>query len=280
MNGVYRITVAGRTVSRGAEVRLPARLREMWQFRHLLRHLVVRDLKVKYQRSSLGFLWTLLNPLITVAVLIAVFSSVIRIRLDNYWAFLLSGYFVWNAVAAAISGASYVLQEHARLTRSVAFPKEILILASTLSRVFEFAMELVIIIAVLTLGYHHSVPASFLALPLLVVIQVTLTLGLVFPIATLSTLFTDVLHALPALITSLFYLTPVFYPASMVPARFQALYFLNPLAGLVTSYHSVLYEGTLPSATVLLGSVAGALITLGIGYAIFARYQDICGELV
>lgn len=280
MNGVHRLTVGGRTVSRGHGVRFTARVKEMWEFRHLLRHLVVRDLKVKYQRSSLGFLWTFLNPLVTVAVLIAVFSTVIRIQIDSYWAFLLSGYFVWNTIAQVINGSSYVLQEHARLTRSVAFPKEILLLAATCSRLVEFALELTVIVAVLILGFHQTLPVSLIALPLLIVIQVVLMLGLVFAIATLSTLFTDVLHALPVLVTSLFYLTPVFYPASLVPERFHALYFMNPMAGLLTMYHTVLYDGLFPSPTILLGSIAGALVTIVVGYAIFSRYQDVCNELV
>ncbi|MBZ0269471.1 ABC transporter permease [bacterium] len=280
MNGVHRNTVNGRTVSRGHGVTWPKRMRETWEYRHLLRHLVVRDLKVKYKRSSLGFLWTLLNPLLTVAVLVAVFSTVIRIKMDHYWAFLLSGYFVWNMIAQAISGASYVLPEHARLTRSVALPKEILVLSAMMSRVVEFTMEIAIIMLVLVVAFHHAVPAAFVVIPYLLLIQVILALGLAFPIATLCTLFSDVLHALPMLITTLFYLSPVFYSASMVPEAYRALYLANPVAGLLTMYHTVLYEGAFPSTALMLGSAAGALITLGIGYVLFARYQDVCGELV
>lgn len=280
MNGVHRNTVNGRTVTRGHGVGWTRRLAEAWEFRHLLGHLVTRDLKVKYQRSSLGFLWTLLNPLITVAVLVVVFSTVIRIKMENYWAFLLSGYFVWNMLAQAISGASYILAEHARLTRSVALPKEVLVLSATFSRVAEFLLEIAIIMAILGIAYHHALPAAFAVLPYLLLVQVALTLGFAFPIATLSTLFSDVMHALPMMVTTLFYLSPVFYPASLVPEAYRALYLVNPVAGLLTMYHTVLYEGAFPSVSLMLSTGAGSFLLLGIGYAIFARYQDVCGELV
>ena len=100
-------------------------LSEVWRFREFLTSLVVRNLKVKYQRSVLGFIWTLLNPLLTVAVIAAIFSYVVRIEMPQYWAFLLSGYFVWNYVMQTLSSATYVLGEHAQLSRSVAFPKVI-----------------------------------------------------------------------------------------------------------------------------------------------------------
>lgn len=279
-DGVYRISVEGRTVSRGARIPLAQQLAEVWEFRHLTRHLIVRDLKVKYQRSSLGFLWTLLNPLIMVAVLVGVFSVVIRIDLEHYWAFLLSGFFVWNAINQAINGSASLLQENARLTRSIAYPKEVLILASACSRFLEFAVEILIIILALTIFHHQAVPLAFAALPLILLIQLVLIVGLMFPVATLSTLFTDVMHALPVIMTAAFYATPVFYPASLVPEKFKLLYFMNPFASLLTLYHSVLYDGTFPSWKLVLGSSLGAVLALGIGYGIFRRYQDICNELV
>ena len=86
---------------------------EIWSYRDLLRNLVARNLKVKYQRSVLGFLWTLLNPLLTVGVLVMVFTFVVRVQIENYWAFLLSGYFVWNFISQSLNSATFVLAEHA-----------------------------------------------------------------------------------------------------------------------------------------------------------------------
>ncbi|MFH1679555.1 MAG: ABC transporter permease [Candidatus Eisenbacteria bacterium] len=257
-----------------------SRGKEVWDYRFLLRSLVLRDLKVKYKRSVLGFLWTLLNPLLTVAILVAVFRVVIRIPLPHYWAFLLSGYFAWNAVQHMLLSASEILPSHAGLVRSVAFPKEVLLFGAAISRLFELVIEMLLILAVIALVHHQALPPGFLFTPLLLLILLMLTVGLMFPIATASVLFTDVRHTLPIVTTSLFYITPIFYPAEMVPASVRPFYFLNPFAGLITLFHQTIYEGRFPDGLLLLGTAAAAAVLFALGYAVFHRYKDICNELV
>lgn len=280
MAGTHQIRFGNRTVTTGAGATLGGRIDEIAHCRHMLRHIVFRDLMVKYKRSTLGFLWTFLNPLLTIAVLIAVFSVVIRIRIDDYWAFLLSGYFVWNMALQSILASTFALAEHARLTRSVAFPQEVLILSAAASRMIEFLIEFAIILAVLSAAHHHAVPASFLMLPVLLLLQVVLVLGFMFPVATLSTLYTDVQHALPIVMMSLFYLSPVFYQLDMVPETVRPLYLLNPFAGLLTAYHQVLYDGVFPDPKVMLIVAAQAAVLLAAGYRMFYRNEEACAELV
>jgi lipopolysaccharide transport system permease protein len=257
-----------------------SRVAQVWRYRELLRGLIVRNLKVKYQRSMLGFVWTLLNPLMTVAILVVVFSHVVRIALPHYWAFLLSGYFVWNFTLQTLTTGTWIFTEHSRLVRSVAFPSEILVFSAAGSRLLEFLAEISIILAVLVLLHHHAVPASYVLVPALILIQILLTIGLALPIATLSVFYHDVYHALPIALASLFYLSPVFYPASMVPEAFRTLYFLNPLAGLLTLYHTVLYGGQWPSAVLLGGTAAQAALVYALGYAVFHRYASVFAEVV
>ena len=235
---------------------------------------------MKYQRSLLGFVWTLVNPLFTVTVLGVVFSHVVRIPLPDYWAFLLSGYFVWNFMLQTLNTGTYIFAEHSRLTRSVAFPSEILVFGAAGSRLIEFAIEVGLVLAVLAGFHHHAVPASYLVLPLLLAIQLLLVIGLALPIATLSVFYYDVHHALPIALTTLFYLSPVFYPASMVPAAAREIYFLNPVAGLLTLYHDVLYWGRMPSLELLGGMLLAALVIYLAGYALFRRYAAIFPEIV
>ena len=149
-------------------------LTELWSFRELLRSLVIRNLKVKYQRSVLGFLWTLVNPLLTAGVLIVVFSIIVRIQLDDYWAFLISGYFVWAFVSQSLGAGTTVFDEHAALRRSIAFPNELLIFAGAIARLVEFSVELGIAIIALAAFHHGGLPASFLLLPVLMVLQLLL----------------------------------------------------------------------------------------------------------
>jgi lipopolysaccharide transport system permease protein len=246
----------------------------------LLANLVARNLRVKYQRSALGFVWTLLNPLLTVGVLIAVFHYVVRIQVPHYWAFLLSGYFVWSFTLQTLTAATTVLPEHAHLARSLPLPSEVLITATVLSRLVEFLAELVLVLILLTAFHHGGVPAGYLWLPALILLQVALVLGLTLPIATLSAFFHDVQHALPIGLMVLFYVSPVFYPASLVPERLRAWYQLNPFAGLLTAYQSALYQGHAPAPGLLALTAAEALVIAGIGYAIFRRYRALLPEIV
>jgi lipopolysaccharide transport system permease protein len=136
------------------------------------------------------------------------------------------------------------------------------------------------VLAVLAIFHHHALPESYLVLPLLLLVQLLLVIGLALPIATLSVFYYDVYHALPIALTTLFYLSPVFYPASMVPAAAQGAYFLNPIAGLLTLYHDVLYWGRMPSLP-LLGGMLLAAVTINLaGYALFRRYAAIFPEIV
>jgi ABC-type polysaccharide/polyol phosphate export permease len=252
----------------------------IWQFRELLRTLTVRNLKVKYKRSVLGFVWTLLNPLLTVAVLVAVFTYIVKINVTGYWAFLVSGFFVWNFILLVLNAATVSLAEHAALARSIAIPPEVFVLASVASRFVEFLLELALIVPALILFYHHGVPGSFALLPVLVVLQIMLAIGLVLPIATLSAFYDDVQHALPVVLLMLFYISPVFYPARLVPESFRRIYDLNPIAQLLTLFQTALYDGRLPSG--------GQLLTLGListglclfGFVVFNRYKSVFVEIL
>jgi lipopolysaccharide transport system permease protein len=263
-----------------APVLLPLRRPSLWRSRGLLANLVMRNLRVKYQRSVLGFVWTLLNPLLTVGVLIAVFRFVVKIQVPHYWAFLLSGYFVWSFTLQTLTAATTVLPEHAHLARSLPLPSEVLIAATALSRLVEFLAELILVLALLALFHHHGVPASFLWLPPLTVLLFALVLGLTLPIATASAFFHDVQHALPIALMILFYVSPVFYPAGLVPAAVRPLYLLNPFASLLTAFQSVLYLGRSPEPRHLAFAAASCLVLGGIGYAIFRRYRALLPEIV
>lgn len=258
----------------------PSPWAEVWRFRELLRSLAVRNLKVKYQRSVLGFVWTLLNPLLTLTVLAAVFTYVVPMPMERFWAFLLSGWFVWSFLLQMISTGTWILIEHAGLRRSVAFPSEVLVLGAAASRLFEFLIELALVLAALVLFHHGGVPASFALVPGLLLLQVLLALGLVMPLAVLSVFYADVQHAVPVALMVLFYASPVFYSAQMVPQAVRPFYLLNPIAGVLTLYQQALYEGRFPSPGLLAGVAASSVLLFLVGYAIFRRYRDVLAEIV
>lgn len=258
----------------------PAALVELWRFRAVVYQLLLRNLRVKYQRSALGFAWTLLNPLLTVGVLVVVFTLIVRLGLPDYWAFLLSGYFAWNFTQQLLTSATTVLREHAALRRSVAFPPEVPLLAAAGSRLVEFAVEMALALAALVALHHRGIPTSFALLPGLMLLQVLIAIGLALAIATVAAFYSDVQHVIPIVILILFYVTPVFYPASLVPEGLRPFYFANPMAGLLTLYHTVLYEGRIPPLDdVAVTALFAAAIWL-VGYGLFNRYKTVFAELV
>ena len=246
----------------------------------LLYVLVRRNLKIKYQGTVLGFLWALLQPALTALLLISVFSYVVRIPITNYWAFLISGFIVWNFIQQCINAGAFTFSDHRNVVRSVYLPKELLVISAVLSRLFEFAAALLVVLLILVLAHHQTVPASLLTLPVLIVLQILLAAGFAFPMAIISVWYHDVQHMLPVLLMALFYASPIFYPVSFVPEAVRSLYLLNPIAQLLRLYHITLFEGRFPSVVELTGAVLAGLIVFSLGYLFYFRYQRNIAEFV
>ena len=252
----------------------------IWRFRELLRGLVIRNLKVRYQRSALGFFWTVINPLLTVVILLAVFTYVVPIGVRHYWAFLLSGYFVWNFLVNTLNTSAFTIPDHADMVRSMVFPTETLVLGAIIARLIEYLMTLVLLALMIALFHHRAIPSSFALLPLLTALQFLLAVGLALPIAALSVFFHDVQHALPVALTLLMYISPVFYPPHYVPAAVRSIYLLNPIAGVLALYQTVLYEGRLPSLPLLAEVTVMSILVCLVGHGVFRHYQAVFAERV
>jgi ABC-type polysaccharide/polyol phosphate export permease len=282
--GSYRVS-RGRMRSQtqqsgGRPPRLTGQLSELWRYRGLVWNLAARDLKVKYQRSWLGFLWTLLNPLITIGVLITVFSYVVRLPIDHYWAFLISGYFAWNFFSQTVNGGVQAALGNAYLTRSAYFPQEALVVSSALARLLEFLGELSIVLVLLAIFHHNGIPLSFMMILPLIPVLFLLVIGISLPLVTLAVYYNDVVQAVPLATMMLFYASPVFYNVDLVPQSIRTIYLLNPLALLLNQYHVALYGGQMPALGGLLG-LAGVAFGLGLlGYTLFNRRKRQFAEIV
>lgn len=251
-----------------------------WRYRELFRQLVMRNLKVRYQRSGLGFLWLLVNPALTVAILVLVFAYIVRLPIAHYWAFLVSGYFAWVFFLHTLGTSTYVIPEHASMAKSVPVPADIFVMATVTSRLIEFAVEIGLVLVVLAVFHHRGVPPSFAITPVLMVFLLLLTLGLALPAAAFSVFFRDLQHGLPPVLQMLMYLSPVFYSADLVPPAIAPLYAVNPLALVLSLFHTALYEGQMPSAVRLLQALLVSVVVYAAGYAIFRRQSRLFAEIV
>ena len=160
-------------------------------------------------------LWLLLNPALTVALLVVVFGQIMRLPVPHYWAFLVSGYFGWVFLLHTLSVAAFVIPEHSAMAKSVAVPADVFVLAAVTARFLEFALEMGLVVVLLGTLHHHGVPSSFVLLPVLMGLLLVTTLGLALPVAAVSVFFRDLEHALPPALMMLMK-SPV-VPGQLVP---------------------------------------------------------------
>lgn len=247
--------------------------RKISHFFDLLRELVDRDMKLLYKRSALGIAWTLINPLLQLAVFSFVFRSVIPVNIPQFSSFAFSGLLIWTWTQTALFQATGLITGNLALIRQPNFPTAILPVVTTTTGLIHFLLALPVLIVFLAVdGVQPN--AVLLYLPLLVVIQFILTVSLAYPLAAINVTFRDTQHTLGVLLQMLFYLTPIFYDLNSVPAKFQPLYQLNPMVPLIEAYRAILLKGVQPNWQTLLivSAVVAALLPIGLG--IFRRQSD------
>jgi lipopolysaccharide transport system permease protein len=238
--------------------------------RDLLRVLVIRDMKLRYKRTVLGVAWSLLNPLAQLVIFNFVFTKVVPLAMPNYPSFVFCGLLAWSWFQSSLSLAAGAITDNRELIRRPGFSPAILPAVRVISDLIHFLLELPVLLLFLMLnGSRLSI--ALLTLPLLIVLQFALTLGLAYLVAACHVIFRDTQYLLSMGLLLLFYLTPVFYDGSTVPAPYQLFYRLNPMLHLIEGYRAILLQGTLPGYFSLLGLgvLAGGLSWLG--YCIFVR---------
>lgn len=257
-----------------------AELARLARHRDLLFLLVQKDLKVKYRGTVLGFLWSLLNPLLMMLVYAVVFSVLVRFNVERYPVFLLSGILPWNTFTIALTTASMTVVGNANLVRRVSFPREFLPLASVLSSTVNLLLSLGILL-VFALAFRQPLGLPLLVVPLLVLLQVMLMAGLGLALAALTVYFRDIENILTLVITILFFVTPIIYPLNAVGhPNLHFLLQLNPLAWLIGGYQAVWHADAWPDWGSIAALSATSVLTLVTGWLLFRRLEPDFAEEV
>jgi homopolymeric O-antigen transport system permease protein len=238
--------------------------------RDLLYTLVERDLKLRYKRSILGIAWSLLTPLAQLAVFYLVFKVLLPLNVPNYLAFLFSGVLVWNWFNISLYQATSAIVDNRELIKRPGFPIAILPTVTITSNLVHFLLALPILFVFLVIG-GNGLTTALLALPLVIAIQFTLTLSLAYFTASFYVTFRDTQHLLGVLLNMLFFLTPVFYKASDLPAQYQSLYRLNPMVHLIEAYRTIFLLGSFPEAKSLVVLAISSVAVLFMGYYVFTK---------
>ena len=259
-------------------------LRRLVRYRGLIQTLVARELKARYRGSVLGFFWSFINPLLLLLVYTFVFSVVLpgfRGDLEPYALFLFCGLLPWTWFSSALLEASNSLIANGNLIKKVLFPAEILPVVAVLSNMFHFFFALPIL-ALFLLFYARPLQVVELVwFPVVVVVQLVLTLGLAFVLSALTVHFRDLRDILGNLLTLWFFATPILYPMSMLPERGKVFMDLNPFAHLSISYQEILfYEGPFGHWKWLLALAVASVGLFLVGYGLFDRLRDSFAEEV
>lgn len=239
----------------------------------LLHELVLRDLKLRYRRSALGLLWTLLNPLAQLLVLNLVFRRVLPLNIPNYSLFLFTGLLAWNWFQASLFAGTSSIVDSRDLIRRPGFPVAVLPVVAVLSSFIHFLLALPILFVFMLLsGIQFS--SAFLILPVVFICQFILSLGLIYILATVQVTFRDTQYLLGIVLFLGFYLTPVFYDSSAIPLRAQLLYHLNPMVTILDAYRSIFIHSKFPESLPLILVGLASVSLLWITYRFFRKASN------
>lgn len=253
---------------------------ELWKFRSLVAALIVRHLNARYRGSVLGFVWSFLNPLCLIAVYALVFKYYIRFdKVDHYTLFLFAGLLPWIWFSSALIESTSSISSGGSLISKALFPPHILPLVAVLTNMINFILALPLLL--LFMLFSGVIPGlSFLALPVVIFIELVFLSGLGLLFSALNVHYRDIQHVLGNFMTLWFFLCPIIYPLESIPEQFRFTLLLNPVALFTQMYHGILLENSFPNIKFLILTSAIAGVTLLLGNFVFNRYREEFAELV
>jgi lipopolysaccharide transport system permease protein len=249
-------------------------LTALYRHRELLWAWTLRDIRVRYKQSLLGVAWAVLQPLSVMAMFSLVFAYIVPIPTDGipYPIFSYTALLPWTFFATAVSFAVPSLVNNMTLVTKVYLPREIFPLAAVSGSFVDFLVASLVFVG-LMLVYRLPFSATLLAVPVLLLIQVLLTLGVVLIASAVNVFYRDVRFLVPLGMQLWMYATPIIYPVSLVPEWLRPVYMLNPMAGLIEAYRAVALRGTWPDWGTLAPAAGIALVLFALGYVYFKRVE-------
>ena len=250
------------------------RLREVWAYRELLYFFVWRDVKIRYKQTVIGVLWVVLQPVLTMLIFTLFFGRLAKLPSQGlpYPVFYFAALVPWTYFAYALQMTTNVVVDNQKLITKVYFPRLILPISSALSGLVDFAIGFVVL-AIFTVAYGIRPSLAALWLPVLLILAVFTALGVGLWLSALNALYRDVRYVVPFLVQFWMFASPVVYPSSLVPEKWQWLYGLNPMTGVIDGFRwAITGQGQAPSLILLASSAVVALVVLG-GLFFFNRME-------
>ena len=249
-------------------------LLECVQYREVLRNIISQDLKVKYRRTILGYVWSLLNPLLQLLVLSVVFSHLLgRFGVENYAHFLFSGLLAWMFFQQSMSMGAISLLQNENYIKKIYLPKLIFPLSKLCLRGIDFTFSLLALTVIAWVG-GFALRWTFVLVPLAAGLLFLFTLGLSVVAAILTVYFRDVEYFLSIFMQMLYFLTPILYPLSSLPEAYRPWIQLNPLYAQINLFQQLIYFGRVPSGAEWAMAAAGSAVSMVMGLFLLRAFED------
>lgn len=255
------------------EQKLISYVKTFFKYQNLLKELVVRDIKVRYRKSVLGLLWTVLNPLLMMTVITIVFSTIFKQSIPNFPIYFLSGSLIFSFNSESTSNALYSIISNASLIKKVYIPKYLFPLSKIVSGLVNLGFSLIAMFIVM-LFTNTPFYSTLLLLPIPIAYVFVFSTGLGLILSAATVFFRDIAHFYNVFILAWTYFTPIFYPASILPEGAMAVMKLNPMYHYINYVRDLVLNGVFPSIRENMICMAISLITLTIGIIVFYRKQD------
>lgn len=247
-------------------------LKEIFSYWEFLKTNVKKDIRGKYKGSFLGVLWSFINPLLSVVVYAIVFHYIMRFNIDHYLIYLIAGIIPWTFFTTALNSGMNSILFNANIIKKVYFPRAILPISSVTSALVNFLISCIIIL-LFAIFSGVGVSINLIFLPIVVIIQYILCLGIVFILSAIEIYVKDIEHIINFFISMLFYVTPILYTPDYVPNNMQFLLKLNPMSYLIEAYHDIFYYKQTPEFSSLGIVFLISIFIFTLGYNIFKRLQ-------
>lgn len=248
-------------------------------YRTLLRALVLKDLKLKYRGSIIGFAWSLANPLMMAIVYTIAFRHILQIRSEGFVFYLMVGLLSWTYFAGATAMSAGSIADNGGLLKSVWFPRAILPTASVLFNLAQYLLTVIAFLPVMLIWYRVPLSATMLLFPIFVALQTIFSIGIGMILATGTAFYRDVRHLVEVALTVLFWATPIVYSLDDL-GRMRPFITLSPVSPFIAAYHDIFYYQRWPEASRWALAIGYAGAALAAGLWLIIRHEDEFAERV
>ena len=256
-----------------ADSRFLKDLKEIYEYRSIVRALVSKNLFGRYRNSVLGFGWHFVTPVVMMVVYYVVFTQVRVSPIDNFWIYIGSGIFPFTFMMSNLTGGAGAIVSNSGMVKKMYFPREIIVISQVVSSFITMIIGYAAVLVAVILGGYNVNWMALLFMPVVSLLMVLFTMGYTFFFSSLTVYARDVQYVLSSISMVFYFMTPMYFTADSVSGILGSVIWLNPFTYFVESYHNIVYSGEMPELNMLIAMVVISSISFVVGLAVFRRLK-------